>query len=288
MKKIMYSVILIIAAAILSAPILSSNVHAAGISIDAGLTPPQKRWIFRSQVRFMQRTNDPTPMGREMKMYMFPAVVAYGLRPDLTLMVRQAAGRSEMLMNGNSDSQSGLADLFVLAKFRMSRINTASYTIGMAPTIGLEMPTGQDGFTSDSWDPHLGYFISGRSGPWGLDLNALYVWNGMAKTGDSDSEPGDEFSLDAAFAYQYGFGDDAEYAFAPVVELSYKKINSNSINDIIVENTGESFFQLSPGFKFTRSSFIVESLLQLPVWQDQEGIQTERDIGFLVGLRFMY
>lgn len=223
-----------------------------------------------------------------MKMYMFPAVVAYGLKPNLTLLIRQAASRSEMLMNGNSDSQSGLTDLFLLAKFRMSRVNTADYTIGLAPTIGLEIPTGQEGFTSDSWDLHLGYFVSGRRGPWGMDLNALYIWNGMAKTGDSDLELGDEYSADLAFAYQYGFGYDSEYAFAPVLEFNYKNINSNSIDDMAVENTGESFIQLSPGFKFTRSSFIVESLLQLPVWQDQEGLQTERDIGFLVGLRYMY
>jgi hypothetical protein len=239
-------------------------------------------------MRFMQRADDPTAMGREMKMYMFPAVVAYGLKPNLTLLVRQAAGRSEMLMNDVSDSRSGLTDLFLLAKFRMSRINTADYTVGMAPTIGLEIPTGQEGFTSDSWDLHLGYFVSGRTGPWGVDLNWLYIWNGMAKTGDSDFEMGDEYSLDAAFAYQHGFGEDSEHAFAPVLELNYKKINSNSIDDMVVENTGESFLQVSPGFKFTRSSFIVESLLQFPVWQDQRGLQTERDFGFLVGVRYMY
>lgn len=288
MKKISRLVILIIAAAILSIPVSTATVSAAGISIDAGLTPPQKRWIFRSQMRFMQRADDPTPMGREMKMYMFPAVVAYGLKPNLTLLARQAASRSEMLMNGNSDSQSGLTDLFVLAKFRMTRINTVDYTIGLASTIGLEIPTGQDGFTSDSWDLHLGYFVSGRRGPWGVDLNWVYVWNGMAKTGDSDFEMGDEYSLDVAFAHQHGFGYNSEYAFAPVLELTYKKINSDSYNDVLVENTGESFFQLSPGFKFTRSSFIVESLFQVPVWQDQRGMQTERDFGFLVGLRYMY
>ncbi len=287
MKKIANLMILIMAAS-LTIPVWTGSVRAAGISVDAGLTPPQKRWIFRSQMRFMQRANDPTPMGREMKMYMFPAVVAYGLKPNLTLLVRQAAGKSEMLMNDVSDTQSGLTDLFLLAKFRMSRINTADYTIGLAPTIGLEVPTGQEGFTSDSWDLHLGYFVSGRTGPWGIDLNWAYIWNGMAKSGDSDLELGDEYSVDLAFAYQHGFGYDAEYAFAPVLEFNYKNINSNSIDDMAVENTGESFFQVSLGFKFTRSSFIVESLLQFPVWQDQEGIQTERDFGFLVGLRYMY
>ena len=61
------------------------NTNAAGISVDAGLTPAEDRWIVRTQMRYMQREDDPTPMDREMDTYAFPLVVAYGLRSDLTL-----------------------------------------------------------------------------------------------------------------------------------------------------------------------------------------------------------
>ncbi|MHC4362719.1 MAG: hypothetical protein ACYSTZ_07820, partial [Planctomycetota bacterium] len=57
-----------------------TNAGAAGISVDAGLTPPEDRWIIRNQVRYMTREDDPTGMNREMSMYAFPIVVAYGLR----------------------------------------------------------------------------------------------------------------------------------------------------------------------------------------------------------------
>ncbi len=69
--------------------LISEQATAAGISVDAGLTPPEDRWIIRSQFRYMHRKNDPTPMNQKMDTYTFPLVVAYGFRPDLTLMIRQ-------------------------------------------------------------------------------------------------------------------------------------------------------------------------------------------------------
>ncbi len=275
---------------ILSLVIMSSNASAGGISVDAGLTPPQNRWMVRSQMRYMQRINPPMPMGMEMKMYMFPVVVAYGLKPELTIMARQVFVKSEMLMNGNSMSKSsGRNDFFALAKYRITRINTPSYSIGIASIAGLNFPTGEDGFTSDSWDLKLGFYVTGRLRTIGIDLNTVYAWNGMANSGgDSKNNAGDEISLDAALDHQRGFGEGSDYAVAPVLELSYKKIIADSYDGATVDNSGESYFVISPGAKFTRSSLILESLVQIPVWQNQNGMQTERAPTFLLGFRYMY
>ncbi|MHC4463212.1 MAG: transporter, partial [Planctomycetota bacterium] len=55
-----------------------------------------------------------------------------------------------------------------------------------------------------------------------------------------------------------------------------------------VSNTGESLFFVSPGLKFTKSSFILEALLQVPVDQTQNGSLLERGIGLIVGIRYMF
>ena len=267
--------------------IMAGFVSAAGISIDAGLTPAENRWIFRSQMRFMQRNNDPTPALREMKSYMLPVVVAYGIRSDLAIMIRQALRRNEIKMQGQSSSSTGLIDILVLAKYRLVRLNTPGYTLGISPTLGLEIPSGADNFSSNSWDLHLGTFVSGRSRSWGIDLNATYVWNGMAKTGSADRNPGDEFSIESALAYQFGLGQNANFALAPVIEFSYLRISSDSKDGNTIANTGESILLLSPGIKVTLSSIILESLLQFPLWQNQLGQQTERAPSFLVGIRIM-
>ena len=71
-------------------------------------------------------------------------------------------------------------------------------------------------------------------------------------------------------------------------ELSYKNISPEQLDSSNVSNTGESVLYLSPGIKFTRSSFILEALAQIPVWQEQEGSQLKRDTGVIFGARFMF
>ncbi|MHC4131880.1 MAG: hypothetical protein ACYSR3_07815, partial [Planctomycetota bacterium] len=106
MRKLLQAILL---GAIINALFLE-NTYAAGISVDAGLTPPEDRWIIRTQMRYMQREDDPTPMDREMDTYAFPLVVAYGLRSDFTLLVRQTFKNRKMTMAGSTDWDSGADD----------------------------------------------------------------------------------------------------------------------------------------------------------------------------------
>ena len=268
--------------------LLGSSVNAGGISVDAGLTPAEDRWILRTQMRYMQRKNDPAQMGREMSRYAFPIVLAYGLRPDLTLMLRQVVMHQEMSMTGTTTSNTGPGDPFILAKYKAYRLNRPRYTFGIAPTIGLEFPMGDDSFTSETWDLNTGLYFSGRAGPRATDFNIAYAWNGFAGGREDGAEPGDELSLDWALAYQFSIGEKADVAVAPVLESSYKKIWPHRSDGQDILNTGESVFYVSPGVKCSMSWLILEALVQVPVWQDQKGSQLNREIGLLVGSRFMF
>ena len=265
-----------------------ASANAAGISVDAGLTPAEDRWIIRTQFRYMQRKDDPTPMNQKMDTYAFPVVVAYGFRPDLTLMVRQTVKHKKMSMGGSISRDTGSGDLFVLGKYKLYRRNTRKYTFGIASTLGLEFPTGDDDFSSETWDLKPGLFTSWRSGPWASDFSVAYKWNGFADRGRGGINPGNELSLDWALAYQFSFGEKARVSLAPVLELSYKNIRPDRLSGRDVLNTGESVLYLSPGIKFTKSSFILEALLQFPVWQDQEGSQLKQGTRLIVGTRFMF
>lgn len=149
---------------------------AGGISIDTGLTPPEDRWILRTQLRFMPRRGDPTPMDRKMRTYAVPVVLAYGLRHDFTLILKGTALHRERLMGGDARRQTGFGDLSVLGKYQLYRLNTAEHTLGMAATLGLDAPTGADPFSSETWDLKPGLYGSWRRGPWAMDLNLSYAW----------------------------------------------------------------------------------------------------------------
>lgn len=263
-------------------------VDAAGISFDAGLTPPEDRWIVRTQMRYMTREHDPTPMDREMTALVFPTVLAYGLRPDLTLLVRQNVRTRKLSTSAGTERTTGFDDLFLLGKYRLYRRNTPDYTLGLAATLGLECPTGHDAFSSETWDLQPGVYLSWRRGRWASDLGAAYNWNGFADRGRDGLNPGDELSLDWALAYQISLGQEARASLAPVLEVSYRDIRQDRRSGSTQANTGESVLYVSPGVKLTLSSLILEALVQVPAWQDQERMQLERGSTLIVGARMLF
>ena len=276
-------------ATVVAAQWITAVALAGGISVDAGLTPSEDRWIFRTQYRHMERNDDAGPMDRRMEVHVWNNVLAYGLKRNLTLMVRQPYLRREMSMMGTpSGNKSGPGDFMVMAKYGLYRKNTRDYTFGMAATLGLELPTGKDAFTSNTWDIKPGLFMSWRNGIWASDLSIAYKWNGFADDNSLGVNPGDELALDFALARQFIVGKGADSVFAPVLELSYRNVSVNRAMGQAIANTGESVLFISPGVKLTISSLILEALVQFPVWQEQKGIQTERDTGYILGVRYMF
>ncbi|NQU39537.1 MAG: transporter [Lentisphaerae bacterium] len=267
---------------------LGSVASGGGITADVGLTPPLDRWIFRSQVRFMERGDDPTGMGREMHMIAAPFVLAYGLRPDVTIIARQIAFHREMEMMTGSTDATGLGDLALISKWKLIRINRPHYIIGVAPTIGVEVPTGDDDFGSDTWDVIAGTFVTGRRGPWGADLNLEYTLNGVDDRRGSDGRPGDVFNANLALSYQFTLDRNATLSLWPVLEVTYIDTLRDQRVGSDVANTGGKVLSVSPGIRFARQSFMLEALIQIPVNQEQNGPQLEQEIGGLVGFRYLF
>ncbi len=257
---------------------------SAGISVDAGLTPAEDRWIFRSQLRYMQRENYPGSMSMKMNTYAFMNVLAYGLRPHLTLMARQTVKRMQI----NSNMKTGLDDLFLMTKYKIFRRNTRFYNFGAAATLGLEFPTGEAPFTSETWDLKPGLYISWIMGPLATDFNVVYEWIGFADLNSKDNDPGDQLSIDVAMGYQITLSENADMALAPVLELSSLRLFPDQFKGNDVINTGESVMYIAPGIKLTIKSFIIEALAKIPVWQEQKGSGLKHNINGLARIRLMF
>ncbi|MHC4641527.1 MAG: transporter [Planctomycetota bacterium] len=264
------------------------EARGTGISVDAGLTPPEDRWIVRTQLRYMTRKHDRTPMDRKMSMYTFPVVVAHGVTSDFTLMMRQAVRHRDMDMMGDNDKDTGLDDLFLMGKYELIRKNTPSYIFGTAATLGLEFPTGADDFTSDTLDIMPGIYTSWRKDAWSADFQVAYKWNGFADRGYDGLNPGNELKLDCAFSYQFSLTEDSSTTIAPVLEFSYRNVAPDRRHDRNLSDTGENVFYVSPGVKYTQETFKIEALLQIPIWQDQKGDLLERGVGLIIGSRFLF
>ncbi len=266
----------------LAALVLASHgASAAGISVDAGLTPPEDRWIIRTQLRTMRRADD---AGSGMTTFTVPVVLVYGLRPDLTVLARLAYARRD----AGGASMNGFTDLRLLAKYRLLRLNTREFTIGLAPVLSLELPVGQASFGSHTWDGSAGIFLSGRHGPWGVDLNLSYSVNGLGGPDPDGTDPGDQLTVDVAFARQISLDADAAGALAPVLELSYARTWPDKEDGADTPGTGEGTVLLSPGFKLSFSSWFFEALLQIPVWSETSGTSLPRRPGVILGIRLLH
>ncbi|MCO4795653.1 MAG: transporter [Bacteriovoracaceae bacterium] len=264
------------------------NAYSAGISVDAGLTPSEKRWIFREQIRFNSRSEDPSMMNREMTQNSLMTVLAYGLKRDITLVVKQMYMDMDMQMGGNTTKTSGFMDTGLLIKYGVFRENTASRILGAAATLEIELPTGKKGISSETWDLKPGLYFSMRKGNWLGDFSFVYTFNGVGDSSKTKTIPGDQFSINTAFAYQTTLGEGADKALAYVLELSHEKVYTSHLNSKAVRNTGEDMTLISPGLKLTISSFVTELLLQIPTSQNQKGNQLKRDVGGLFGIRYMF
>ncbi len=284
----MRTYLLIILTVAIALNISPDLVQASGISVDAGLTPSEDRWIFRLQTRYMHSTAQAPGMNSEMTMYVVPVVAVYGLRNYLTLMARQTIVSREMSMSGSSQRENGFGDFFFLMKYKAFRVNTPDYTLGISPTIGISVPTGKQAFTSETWDLRIGVYVSGRRGRWGTDLNIAYRPNGFAGDREDNIETGDEFSADWAGAYQFSYNSTSETTLAPVLELSFRRVMPDASNGIEITDTGERLFHISPGAKLSTSSVIGETLIRIPVWQNQVGNQLKKEIGFIAGIRLLF
>jgi hypothetical protein len=279
MKQSLLYILLLICLIFLS----SFQVFATGISVDAGLTPAEDRWIVRMQYRQMSMDAAMHTMDTDMLM----AVAAYGVTRDVTLMIRQMAASRVMTMSmsDNRNTTSGLTDLAVLGKFGVYRKNTRHMILALAATIALKMPTGAEDISTDTWDWQAGIYGSWRSGRWGNDLNLTYTWNDFTGKEPSGISPGDVIGVDAAFSYQFSLGSSGNSSLTPVLELNYRYSTANKSEGQEVGGDGSIFF-VSPGLKFTYDSIILEVLIQNPVNQTYENVEQNRR--GLVGFRYMF
>jgi hypothetical protein len=235
----------------------------------------------------MQREGLMNGINSEMSTYMYPIVVVYGLRPNVTVMVRQMIIDRTMRMPMSATASSGLGDLFVNLKYKLYRINTVSYTLGIAPTIGATLPTGKDGFSSNTVDLQAGLYSSFRKESFGADLNIALRTMDLFEKRPDDTEMGNEVSWNLSFARQFSLDLKAHVTLAPVVEINVVHVFPNRINGQEQTNSGETVYFLSPGLKLTTRNIAFEALLQPVISQKQNGLQLERKTGIIVGIRFL-
>lgn len=248
-------------------------VRASGISTNAGLTPAQDRWIFRTQYRFMGMENSMM----QMNTMMLPVVFAYGITPGFSLMLRGMYVHRSF----SNKIESGMNDLYLLSKFRLYRKNTANYVIGVAPYLASNIPIGKAVISNRTWNPEIGLNISFRPRYLSIDISTSYTFNDALEK--LNSEHKNLYKLNIALSGNIPLKAKSSQAISPVLEINYSiEGRKNQVADV-----SEILF-LSPGISYIHSSLIIEGLFQIPVYQFAGVNFSNQQSRWILGLKYMF
>jgi len=258
-----------IIAIILIAFSIQGKMFAGGISVDAGITPPQDRFIFRTQYRYMSMEN--AMMTRYTQMS--PFVLAYGVTSGITVMARGIYVHQSL--SNSSEVNNGFNDVYLLSKFRLYRKNTANYVFGVAPHIASNVPVGTKEISNRTWNPELGLNISFRPRFLAFDVSAAYVISDI--TGKLNEKPGNIFNINTAISGVIPLNSNASSAISPVLEATYTSVQNNA--DILF---------ISPGASYIHSNLTLEALVQQPVYQSEITGIMEQNSRLILGVKYMF
>jgi len=247
-----------------------------GITVNAGLTPAQDRWILRLQYRNMYMYNSMMSATNQM----VPMVLAYGVTSNFTLMGRGVYKSKDVYIN-NSQVTRGIDDFYLLSKLKVYRKNTAKYSFGIAPFIATNIPVGNEALSANTWNPEIGLSISMRPRFWSFDFNTAYRAYDVTNKATTALKNNFEFHFSAA--HQIVFNQNSSFSVFPVLESSYVNQNATSTSNLNFER-----LFVSPGVQIMYKNYMLEALYQQPVYQNSSSGAMEVKYNFIVGTKIMF
>lgn len=247
-----------------------------GITVNAGLTPAQDRWILRLQYRNMYMYNSMMSSTNQM----VPVVLAYGVSSNFTIMGRGLYKNQNVYINDNQVT-SGIDDFYLLSKLKIYRKNTAKYSFGIAPFIATNIPIGNSNLSSKTWNPEIGLSISIRPRFWSFDFNTSYRMNDI--TDISETVLKNNFECHFSAAHQIVFNQNSSFSVFPVIESSYIKQNATPGSKLNFER-----LFISPGIQVMYKNYMIEALYQQPVYQDINSDAMKVKYNFILGTKVLF
>ncbi len=261
--------------------VLSRAALAQQAILTTAPTLPSKGQIITRHLLLVTSFDDGPVQGEDIT---FINSVSYGLsgslaaQVDLPYSFRDLEGTTA----GDIDT-SGLLDGEVSLKWRVWKNDFGPVdTARLAVVAGTTVPWGAERFSSDSFDPFLGFAYMYIQGRHGLGFSANYLFTTGAAEGPA-LLPGDSLAdlleMDAAYLFRIApseYGEDFAASWYAVLELN-----------ILYETNGDSEAFLAPGLLYEAPRFAVEATVQLPVAQNLHS-RPERGFVVTLGLRLLF
>ncbi len=280
----------------------AATVHAAPQTFNTALPVAKGEFVFREQFVYRKAGGDPSAAGREVEVLGAISVLGYGVTPDLAIFGALPYLDKELKVTTSGGARvtrdtSGIGDARLFGRYTVYRDDAPGRTFRVAPFLGLEFPTGDDGdrdslgalpptlqLGSGSWDPFGGSVVTYQTLDFQIDAQASYKVN----TGANGFEFGDQAKLDLSLQYrlwprELGTGTSGFLYGGLEGNLIHRGRNEIAGSDD--RNSGGVSLFLSPSLQFVTRRWVAEAIVQVPVVQSLNGTALEDDFIARVGFR---
>ncbi len=250
----------------------------------AGVQPGKGIWAFRDLTRYTRYDDGNTGLNRgDIDQVVHENVFAYGVARELVAMVHvPVVYRDFSDIDGGDAEGLGLADLPVMLQWRFWRHDAGTIDTSRAVLFGgLEVPSGDEGFSSESLDPFLGIALTHIHGRHGLNGALKYQVN----TGGIDDPimfnhgSADALTADASYLYRL---TPNEYA-ADTRASTYLQLQLLGR----YETNGDHELMLAPGYLYEAQTWAAEITVRVPLIEELDE-RPETTWGLTAGVRFLF
>ncbi len=268
---------------------LARSAAAQGVNTNVALPVAQGEGIWRSQLRFGQATDDPSPADREVQKLVALQTLVLGVTPRLTAFATLPvlAHRRIESRSGTTRSDPAVGDLTLLGRYTLWWDDYAPLSTRRAAFLaGVKLPTGADRFGAETFDPILGGVATWAFDRHEIDLDALYT----VSTQRNGFRQGDRFRYDLAYRYRLWpsrFGKRL-LQLNGLLELNGQWSDGDGQDGRQVVDSGGHVLYLAPGLQLAAKTWILEASFQVPVAQDLHGSQVEQDFVAVVSVRIPF
>lgn len=265
--------------------LIPSSLYAVGINTDAALPVPKQHVLIRTQTRYTFAHNDPSGAGRRLHQLQFPTVLVYGVTAKTALF-----GMAPFVYRDLSGSETGgIGDPTFLLRQEIAKKDWPLKTWRLALLGGLEIPSGDDPFSSHSIDFPLGLVTSFQTHRFEMDVDVRYKIN----TEGNGTDPGDDLFYNLAYQHRVFPWRLPEAGIPNQLNLVLEMNGQWAQKDRIVggavnANSGGNTIFLSPGLQYVMKRVIVEASFQYPILQELNGNQLKTQFAVNGGMRIQF
>lgn len=258
---------------------------AAPIATNTALPLSADEIIVRQQLVMTRSSDRITGISRSVDRFESRTVLGYGISSKFALFGVLPLVHISTEIGATSNSEFGLGDAALFARYEVYRSDQPGRTIRIAPYAGVRLPTGRDGKTGDgSTDVFGGLIATIASTQWVLDSQLRYDHNREA----DGFERGDSTSFESSFQYRLSPGkitqETSAFVFG-VLELSANYYERNRVGGVTDPNSGGFQVFLTPGLQYSARRWIADLGVKVPVLNDLNGTALETDYSVLASIR---